>query len=228
MRKALLALCLLGSSSCAAPVVAVGDSVTFGWGGAPGGWVTELSMLSGIPIANLGIPGESAMQASSRVGGALGLVLDPFARTVIILEGGNDARGAFANGPCNKDCDPSIDEDRFQEIGEDLREIRDQAAHDWILPDRKVVFATYWPPSRDACLNLQPREFTTWAAFLTRLDQEIVTVAAEHGDPVVRLDDLTDLPDDPDNYFDCLHPSPLGYHRIALRWMQDLPKWAPW
>src|SRR5439155_14928502 len=98
--RLLVFLLALGASSCAAPVAAVGDSVTWGWGGAPGGWVTELSALTGIPIANLGVPGERAAAAADRMDGPLGLWLAPFARTVLILHGGNDAVAIFANGPC--------------------------------------------------------------------------------------------------------------------------------
>ena len=35
------------------------------------------------------------------------------------------------------------------------------------------------------------------------------------------------LPLDPKNYYDCLHPSGQGYHRIAERWMQDYALWKP-
>ena len=224
VRRFLLLALLLPLAGCLdARVAAFGDSVTFGWGGLPGGWVSEVSVLSGTPMADLGVPGETTAGGAKRINGPFGLWAAPFARTVIILEGGNDANGLAQHAPCYGNCDPSVDEAQFEKIGDNLRSMRMVAAQF----GRRVVFATYWPPSRQACSNLDDAGFATWQAFLTRVNQEIVTVAAENDDPVVHLDDLTDLPDFADNYFDCLHPSPLGYTRIALRWMEDVEVWDP-
>lgn len=227
MRRVVLAGLLLSLTSClpvpSARVAAFGDSVTFGYGGRPGGWVKELQRMWHHPICDLGVPGELARQGASRIGGPAGLALDPAAEVVLLLHGGNDMNRAFMRAPCSRNCDPSLVDGKFQAIGTNLRKMRSVAAR----RHRRVVFATYWPPSPDACSKYDAAEFATFQAFVARLDQEIVSVAAEHGDPVVRLDDLTDLPLDPKNYYDCLHPSGQGYHRIAQRWMQDYALWKP-
>lgn len=207
-------------------VAAFGDSVTWGYGGRPGGWVTEIEERSGEPVANLGVPGETADEAEGRIAGPAGLALAPQAEVVLLLHGGNDMNQAFHRAPCDRACDPSavpeVDE-KYREIGDHLRAIRNQADRG----GRRVVFATYWPPSPGACVEHDETEFAAFAAAVARLDAEILAIAAERGHPVVRLDDLLDLPGDPRNYYDCLHPSGQGYARIAERWMEDAAVWLP-
>lgn len=224
----MLACVALAASGCLpsqALVAAFGDSVTWGYGGRPGGWVTELEERTGEPIANLGVPGETADEGAARVNGAQGLPLAPQARTVLLLHGGNDMNQAFHRSPCSKRCDPhaipEVDE-KYDRIGEDLREIARKADK-----GRKVVFATYWPPNRDACGEYSDEEFAAFQLAVARIDEELVEIAEERGSFVVRLDDIDDLPLDPRNYYDCLHPSGKGYARIAERWLEDSDAWLP-
>ena len=228
MRWPLAAISLLFASGCLpsqALVAAFGDSVTWGYGGRAGGWVTELEERTGEPIANLGVPGETADEGASRVGGVQGLPLAPQARTVLLLHGGNDMNQAFHRSPCSKRCDPhaipEVDE-KYDRIGEDLREIARAADK-----GRKLVLATYWPPNREACGEYSDEEFAAFQMAVARIDEELVEIGAERDVFVVRLDDIADLPLDPRNYYDCLHPSGKGYARIAERWLEDANEWLP-
>lgn len=228
MRLALLFAAAISLSGCLPSqslVAAFGDSVTWGYGGRAGGWVTELEERTDEPIANLGVPGETAAEADDRVNGPQGLPLAPQADIVLLLHGGNDMNQAFHRSPCSLRCDPhdipEVDE-KFVRIGNHLRSIAKKADK-----GRKVVFATYWPPSPDACTEYDAEEFAAFEMAVARVNEEIVAVAAEKGHHVVRLDDITDLPDDPRNYYDCLHPSGKGYERIATRWLEDSDEWLP-
>lgn len=220
-----LALVLLGSGcvSSAAPVAAFGDSVTWGYGGKPGGWVSVVEEQWGHPIANLGIPGETVGQALNRVDGPYGLALAPDAQVILVLHGGNDMVRAWSRQPCGRRCDPALVASKYDAIADDLDRIRDVAENG----GRKVVFATYWPPHPGACGDQDPQEFIAFQAAITALNTEIVALAEARGAPVVRLDDLDEMPADPANYYDCLHPSGKGYGIIARRWMEDLPLWSP-
>lgn len=209
-----------------AKVAAFGDSVTWGYGGRPGGWVTELEERTGEPIANLGDPGETAAQAEHRITGPFGLALAPQAEVVLLLHGGNDMNRAFHRAPCNKRCDPraipEVDE-KYDEIGRHLRAIAASADRG----GRKVVLATYWPPSPVACGDYDAEEFAAFEMAVARVNEELVEIGAERGHHVVRLDDLLDLPQDPRNFYDCLHPSGQGYARIAQRWLEEQDEWLP-
>lgn len=225
---AALGTLLGGADGCAldpqAKVAAFGDSVTWGYGGAPGGWVPDVEHEWGHSIANLGIPGETAQTGRRRISGPFGLFLAPSAKTVLILEGGNDAIHFLHASPCGKHCLPSLVPQRFENLRGNLEGIRHAAAGH----GRKIVFGTYWPASFAACkTQFTQDEFDNFRAFITRANEILVDVAAENGDPIVRLDDLLDLPNDVNNYYDCYHPSAKGYAIIAKRWMQDVDVWAP-
>lgn len=213
----------LALGGCVGRVAAFGDSVTFGYGGAPGGWVGVLEERWGHPIANLGLPGETVGEGARRIDDAFGIALAPDAEVVLVLHGGNDMVRAWKRQPCSETCDPSLVDDKYASIGRKLRKIVDVAEND----GRRVVLATYWPANEDVC-NEPPEEFAAFSAAIDRLNAEIVELGAELDLPVVRLDELVaDLDDDPDNYYDCLHPSGQGYSRIAGAWLSVLPVWAP-
>lgn len=219
---ALLTGCTLPSQAL---VVAFGDSVTWGYGGKPGGWVSELEKRTDEPIANLGVPGETAAEAEDRVSSPLGLALAPQAKIVMLLHGGNDMNQAFHRSPCNLTCDPrdipEVDA-KYVRIGDHLRSIAKSADR-----GRKVVFATYWPPNAIACPDYDAEEFAGFQAAIARINEEIVAVAAEKDHFVVRLDDIPEYDQDPRNYYDCLHPSGDGYEKIATRWLADKNEWLP-
>jgi len=206
-------------------VAAFGDSVTWGYGGSPGGWVSDLEKRTDEPIANLGVPGETSAEAEDRVSGPFGLALAPQAEIVLLLHGGNDMNQAFHRSPCSLTCDPhdipEVDE-KYVRIGNHLRSIAKKADK-----GRKVVFATYWPPNPIACPDYSAEEFAGFQMAIQRINEEIVAVAAEKGHFVVRLDDIPEYDLDPRNYYDCLHPSGEGYEKIATRWLTDKDEWLP-
>ena len=71
-----------------APVLAFGDSVTFGTGAAPGeDYPTRLAAITGWNITNAGVPGDTAEAAKGRIRAAL----EQSAPALVIVElGGND------------------------------------------------------------------------------------------------------------------------------------------
>ena len=227
MRATLLAIGALFVTGCVEPqakIAAFGDSVVWGYGGSRGGWVTDVENDFGHPIANLGIPGETAQTGKRRIAGPLGMVLAPAAKTVFLLEGGNDAIHFLHATPCGKHCDPDLVPEKFEALRGDLEVLRHRAAED----GRHVVFATYWPPSPDACsTQFTPDEFLHFRNFIRRANEILNEVAAENADPIVHLEDLDVLPGDPKNYYDCYHLSAKGYRIIATRWMADRALWAP-
>ena len=204
-----------------APLAAFGDSVTFGYGGLPGGWVNALELKSGYSISDLGVPGEKSGAGAARISDALTIV--PGTKVVLILHGGNDWVGIFRGGECNSGCDPSATEDAYVAVGRRLADMATEAQRQ----GRRVVFATYWPSSPVACGNYTPEHFALYQAHLARLNAETVRVAAACNTEVVRLDDLSAIATDPTNFFDCLHPARKGYEMIADRWLQDAAKWEP-
>ena len=199
----------------------MGDSVTWGYGSLPGGWVNALESRSGYSISNLGIPGEKAAGGVERVTEALAVV--PGTKVVLLLHGGNDWVGIFRGGECSSECDPSTVDGAYVAVGERIAaiasRIRDQG--------KTVVHATYWPSSAQACNNYTPEHFALYQAHLARLNAETVKVANDSGAAIVRLDDLAEIAKDPTNFFDCLHPSRQGYEMIAERWIKDSPLWEP-
>lgn len=217
--------CFLILNSCGinptATIAAYGDSVTWGYGGLPGGWVDALSRRSGYQISNLAIPGEKARGGAERIDEALSVV--PGAKVFMLLHGGNDWIGNFRGDGCSSECEPSAKEESYVAVGVQLDKIRSHAAGQ----GKRVVFATYWPSSPEACSYYTPERFALYQAHLARLNQEAIKIAQKFGDEIVRLDDLTELPKDSKNWFDCLHPSRQGYEKIAERWEQDSGKWEP-
>lgn len=70
-----------------AGIVAFGDSLTYGTGSTKsGGFVTLLSEKSGMPIVNMGVPGDTTRDALLRLDSVLAGKPD----VVIVLFGGND------------------------------------------------------------------------------------------------------------------------------------------
>ena len=213
--------CLRCGITPTASIAAYGDSVTWGYGGLPGGWVDALANRSGYEISDLAIPGEKVDGGVSRIDNALATV--PGARVVILLHGGNDWIQTFRGDPCRSGCDPSTVDAAYVAIGRSLTKIRDRVHSQ----GKRVVFATYWPSSPTACKNYDAPGFKLYQAHLTRLNAETIKIAEELGNPIVRLDELGAIAANPENYFDCLHPSRQGYEMLADHWVQNEDKWAP-
>jgi lysophospholipase L1-like esterase len=73
-------------------IIAFGDSLTAGYGAAPGeDWPTRLSALIGRPILNAGVSGDTTASALARIETDV-LARDP--RVVIVGLGGNDFLGS--------------------------------------------------------------------------------------------------------------------------------------
>lgn len=203
-----------------AEVLAFGDSVTWGYGDLPGGWVRRLGSKTGLSITNLGVPGERADGAAGRIDAALRAV--PNAKVVLILHGGNDWVKAFRSSYCDRICDPSVVEGKYQSIGKYLRQVRNAVE----AKDKKAVFLTYWPSSPDKCPKYDAATFAVYVTHRMRLNAIISEVAAEHHDTVLHLENLANfgLAND---FFDCLHPSAQGYEKIANALLDDYDSWAP-
>lgn len=202
-------------------IVAYGDSVTWGYGGLPLGWVGRIELNSGYKIANLAIPGEKSKGGAQRIRSAL--LTQPQSEVVLLLHGGNDWTKIVRQTNCRQHCDPSEVNDDYLKIGDNLRAMADISK----ALGKRVVFATYWHSAPEKCQDFYKHNFPNSQVHLDRLNEEIIKIAAEKNSPVIRLDDLTNLPTDPDNYFDCLHPAPAGYEKIAHRWMEELDVWQP-
>ena len=219
----LLIITLLGA--CApepkAEIAAFGDSVTWGYGALPEGWVIRLQNRTGYEFANLGVPGERAPAGADRIIAALRTA--PNAGTVIVLHGGNDWVSIFRGSPCLSSCKPEAEEPEYERVAESLRVIRSRIHSE----KRKVVFATYWPGVEASCPQYRSDQFVLYQMHLNYLNGKIRTVASEHQDAVVDLWDLSQISADQDNYFDCLHPSGKGYDMVTDRWMQDIKLWEP-
>ncbi len=212
-------------SSCApeptAEIAVMGDSVTWGYGALPEGWAIRLENRTGYKFANLGIPGEKAAAGAERVISALRTA--PNAKTVIVLHGGNDWVGIFRGNPCLSGCEPETEEKDYERVAESLRAMRNRIKSE----KRRVVFATYWPGVEASCPQYKPEQFALYQKHLRYLNSKIKTVANEHGDSVVDLEDLSTISAEKENYFDCLHPSGKGYDMITERWLKDLEIWKP-
>jgi lysophospholipase L1-like esterase len=213
-------------TSCNIPVdsevMTMGDSVTWGYGDVPGGWVLKVQERTGVKMANLAIPGERSSTGASRM--ELALNLAPAAKTVIIMHGGNDWVSAFRNAPCDKKCKSQDVDDQYVAIGKNLQKMRDLAHKN----DRRVVFSTYWPSSAEACASLYTQdEFDRYQEHMRRLNLEITKTAAIYGDTVVHLDEVTAIAEKASHYFDCLHPASDGYDLIADQWVKAYDDWKP-
>lgn len=222
--KPILGLLMLACSCAPEPkaeIAAIGDSVTWGYGALPEGWATRLQNRTGYEFANLGIPGERAGQGADRIVAALRTV--PNAKTVIVLHGGNDWVGIFRGDPCLSSCEPETQDEKYEQVAAALRLMRNRIGAE----DRRTVFATYWPGVEPACPQYKPNQWVQYQAHLRYLNGKIKKVAAEHGDPVVDLGDLTAISAQRENYYDCLHPSGKGYEMITDRWLQDIALWRP-
>ncbi len=201
-----------------AEIAAFGDSVTWGYGDLPGGWVRRVEASSGYSISNLGIPGETADEGDKRIDQALKVA--PLAKVLFLLHGGNDWVGIYAD--CSRLCEPSSVDDKYRIIADHLRSMRKVAANS----GKSVVFLTYWPNSRTKCDKYTDEEYGFYNLHREYLNQKIRGVAAEHNDLVIPLDELPNFGEDAD-FFDCLHPSPQGYKKIAGKILEYIDDWAP-
>lgn len=228
MRSLRLAICLsllltAGCGDVFAEHVAFGDSVTFGWGGKRGGWVSILEDETGSPIANYGLPTERVVDGKGRFVGPLGpLALEPWSSDILLMEGGNDLASVFLRRPCDRKCRPDDVAPQIQEIVDDVAWIVDEArAH-----GKNVTIGTYWRVNAQACSSgplvlRTPEEVISANAFIDTFDAGLVEMAYERRVPVVRLDELH-LEDDAANFHDCMHPSDEGYRRVAEAWRPAL------
>jgi lysophospholipase L1-like esterase len=130
---------------------------------------------------------------------------------------------AFRSSYCNRTCDPSDVDNKYDAIGDALRKIRRRVD----ASGKKPVFVTYWPDSPGKCPKYDPAVFAAYQRHRVRLNDEIIEVAAEHGDHVIDTGDMTGFGDDPANFYDCLHPSTQGYRKIADRILEDFDAWEP-
>ncbi len=147
-----------------AEIAAFGDSVTWGYGDLPGGWVRRLESKTGLTITNLGIPGERATGAAGRIDAALRTA--PKARTVFVLHGGNDWVKAFRSSYCNRSCDPVEVDGKYDAIGDQLRVVRNAIE----AKGKKAVFLTYWPSSPDKCDKYDATVFQAYVKHRQRLN----------------------------------------------------------
>lgn len=199
-------------------LAAFGDSVTWGYGDLPGGWVRRVEQGSGYAISNLGIPGERSDAGLQRIEMALRTI--PAAKVVFLLHGGNDWVHIFT--ACHRICDPTTVDDKYEAVASNIRDLR-AAIH---RSGRRIVFLTYWPSSPIKCRDYTPENFTAFTNHRLYLDSKITAVAAEHGDKVIHLEDIENFGAETD-FFDCLHPSPQGYKKIASRILDEVGEWGP-
>ena len=214
---------LTGCGDALAERAAFGDSVTFGYGGERGGWVSILAQDAGSPIANYGVPTERVVDGKARFIGPLGpLALEPWLSDLLLLEGGNDLAGIFLDAPCLRRCTPADAGNRIDAIVSDLAFMVDQAREH----GKNVTVGTYWRVNAEACSSgptvLHGQAEVDGAnAFIDAFDTKIVAMAYDRRVPVVRLDHL-DLERDASNFYDCIHPNDQGYHLVAGAWRAAL------
>lgn len=224
--RALLLVVFAGAlslSACGDPTssrVAFGDSVTFGYGGQPGGWVTVLSQERGEPIANYGIPTELVHDGRKRFGSPIGpLALSPWAEEILLLHGGNDAASSFLKAPCSARCHADDLDGVLDGIVADVAAIVDEARDN----GKNVVLATYWHVNAEKCssMNLDEQQTLLANGVIDLYDAKLIAMAAEKRLPVARLDKLG-LESDAANFYDCIHPSDAGYRKVAGAWRDAL------
>ena len=214
-----LVMPLTGCADFLADTVAFGDSVTFGYGGERGGWVSHLEEARGSAIANFGVPSERVVNGKLRFAGPMGpMSLAPNAKHVLLLHGGNDLAEAFLEAPCDAHCEPYEREERMVNIAGYVEDIVKMSERH----DLKVTLATYWRVNAHVCkerggplLNASEAELAN--QHLDWYNAHLLEMAARHDIEVIRLDEL-DLETDKDNYYDCIHPSDDGYRIIADAW----------
>lgn len=214
---------LTGCADFVAETVAFGDSVTFGYGGERGGWVAHLEDGHGGPIANFGVPGERVVNGKVRFGGPLGpMSLAPFAKRVLLLHGGNDLGESFLDEPCSGRCEPYEREERLLAIAGYVEDIVRMAQRH----DLDVTLATYWRVNAEVCREkggprLEADEADAANRHLEMYNAMLLEMAARNGLDVVRLDEVG-IELDPDNFYDCIHPSDEGYRILADAWRRRL------
>jgi len=210
---------LTGCADLLADTVAFGDSVTFGYGGKRGGWVSHLEEDRGSAIANFGVPSERVVNGIVRFAGPMGpLSLAPNAKHLLLLHGGNDLAEAFIEGSCDASCEPWDEEDRMVKIAGYVEDIVKMAERH----DLRVTMGTYWRVNARVCVekggpHLSASEAELANAHLDFYNAHLLEVAARHDIGVVRLDELV-LETVRDNFYDCIHPSDDGYRIVADAW----------
>ena len=203
-------------------IAAIGDSVTWGYGGLPGGWVSRVERASGFKISNLGIPGETSKDGADRAEAAFLTV--PRASVIIILHGGNNWVRSFRHSPCSSKCQPEEVADAYADVVVNQQRIRDIA----VRMGKKAVFATYWPSALNACDSFyDAQQFALYQKHLDYMNANTVKLAQSLGDAVVLLSDIENMSSSATHYFDCLHPNETGYNIVAARWLQDIDLWKP-
>lgn len=224
MRTGVLAgmLAVAGCGDVVADRVAFGDSVTFGYGGERGGWVSHLERDLGVSIANFGVPMEKVAQGRKRFVGPLGpLAMAQWSSEILLMHGGNDLAALFLGAKCKSACLPEDLDAEIDAIVRDVASIVDEARKH----GDNVILATYWRVNAEACssepLVLTEEEVARANAFIDVYNEKLAAMAMARRMPVVRLDALA-LESDATNFYDCIHPSDAGYRQIAAAWKASL------
>ena len=93
---------------------------------------------------------------------------------------------------------------------------------------KRPVFATYWAAAHSACESFYDAEhFALYQKHLDYMNANTVRLAESLGDPIIRLDGISNMSISATHYYDCLHPNETGYNIIAARWLQDVDVWKP-
>ena len=144
------------NASFRSELAAFGDSVTWGYGDLPGGWVRRIEDQSEQSISNLGIPGERALDAIDRIDFALASA--PSAKTWFFLHGGNDMLRIYSQKKCSRTCDPSNVSEDYQEVADALLFLGSHLQQN----DKNLIFLTYWPGNSESCPQFEGEKFNVY------------------------------------------------------------------
>ena len=178
-------------------IVAVGDSLTSGYGSFSGGYpaLLETKLLSAgynVYVENAGVAGEQSLSTDSRFSGAISN-----AQMVLLMIGTNDLLSpAMCSGDCNT-------------IGH-IESMISKA-----LNAGKSIFVATLPPA-------QAGGSRDWInSDVVALNQEISSLASSYGVSVVNVYQ-TIVVRDTSIYYDGLHFTDKGYDWIAWKWYDSL------